>query len=53
MYMLTADLCVQVFTNMTTLERKAYAQAGNVAKEVFSSIRTVQAFNGQEKEAVR
>ncbi|KAK3779552.1 hypothetical protein RRG08_045298 [Elysia crispata] len=42
-----------VFTNMTTLERKAYAQAGNVAKEVFSSIRTVQAFNGQEKEAVR
>ncbi|GFO46406.1 multidrug resistance protein 1 [Plakobranchus ocellatus] len=46
-------MCPQVFTSMTTLERKAYAQAGNVAEEVFSSIRTVQAFNGQEKEALR
>ncbi|GFR58639.1 multidrug resistance protein 1 [Elysia marginata] len=42
-----------VFTNMSALERQAYAKAGGVAEEVFSSIRTVHAFNGQEKECKR
>ncbi|GFO14578.1 multidrug resistance protein 1 [Plakobranchus ocellatus] len=42
-----------VFTNMAAQERQAYARAGSVAEEVFSSIRTVQAFNGQEKESER
>ncbi|KAK3742595.1 hypothetical protein RRG08_023427 [Elysia crispata] len=42
-----------VITNMSALERQAYAEAGDVAEEVFSSIRTVQAFNGQEKEYER
>ncbi|KAK3766077.1 hypothetical protein RRG08_002313 [Elysia crispata] len=41
------------YSNMSGLERQAYAKAGGVAEEVFSSIRTVQAFNGQEKEAQR
>ncbi|KAK7008942.1 multidrug resistance protein 1B [Biomphalaria glabrata] len=38
---------------MTAKERKAYAIAGKIAEEVFSSIRTVQAFHGQEKETKR
>ncbi|GFR58631.1 ATP-binding cassette, sub-family B (MDR/TAP), member 4 [Elysia marginata] len=38
---------------MSALERQAYAKAGGVAEEVFSSIRTVHAFNGQEKESQR
>ncbi|XP_076438765.1 ATP-dependent translocase ABCB1-like [Babylonia areolata] len=39
--------------SMTTKEMAAYAKAGAVAEEVFSSIRTVVAFGGQEKEAQR
>ena len=38
---------------MTTKELAAYAKAGAVAEEVFSAIRTVAAFGGQEKEAER
>ncbi|KAH8236955.1 hypothetical protein KR038_001099 [Drosophila bunnanda] len=34
-------------------ELKAYSDAANVAEEVFSGIRTVFAFSGQEKENVR
>ncbi|TKS67246.1 Multidrug resistance protein 1 [Collichthys lucidus] len=37
----------------TGRELKAYAKAGAVADEVLSSIRTVAAFGGQEKEAER
>ncbi|RUS77640.1 hypothetical protein EGW08_014600 [Elysia chlorotica] len=50
---LSFSLMGVVFTNMSALERQAYAKAGGVAQEVFSSIRTVQAFNGQEKECER
>nr|KAG5714213.1 hypothetical protein BaRGS_018430 [Batillaria attramentaria] len=39
--------------SMTTKELQAYAKAGAVAEEVFSSIRTVVAFGGQDKEAER
>ena len=38
---------------MSRMEREAYAKAGGVAEEVISSMRTVQAFGGQEKEALR
>lgn len=38
---------------MTGRELKAYARAGAVADEVLSSIRTVAAFGGEEKEAER
>ena len=38
---------------MTEQELAAYAKAGAVAEEVFSAIRTVVAFGGQEKEAKR
>jgi ABC transporter transmembrane region len=38
---------------MTKKELAAYAKAGAVAEEVFSAIRTVIAFGGQEKETQR
>lgn len=37
----------------TELELKAYAKAGSVADEVISSIRTVAAFGGENKEVER
>ncbi|CAM4932206.1 unnamed protein product [Rotaria socialis] len=39
-----------VTIKMTVIELKAYGKAGIVAEEVISSIRTVLAYNGQEKE---
>ncbi|XP_048754275.2 phosphatidylcholine translocator ABCB4-like isoform X2 [Ostrea edulis] len=39
--------------NLSAEESQAYASAGAVAEEVFSSIRTVTAFNGQDKECKR
>ena len=39
--------------SFTAKEQKAYASAGAVAEEVLSSIRTVVAFGGEEKEARR
>ncbi len=44
---------LQVITGFTTKELKAYAEAGSVAQEVFSSFRTVAAFGGEEKETER
>ncbi|RUS90225.1 hypothetical protein EGW08_002006 [Elysia chlorotica] len=38
---------------MTTLERDSYSKAGTIAEEVFSSIRTVHAFGGEQKEVER
>ena len=35
--------------NLTAVELKAYGKAGAIAEEVISSIRTVLAYNGQEK----
>jgi len=37
----------------TNKELAAYAKAGAVAEEVLSSIRTVVAFGGQQKESIR
>ncbi|CAF4457198.1 unnamed protein product [Rotaria socialis] len=42
-----------VTIKMTVIELKAYGKAGIVAEEVISSIRTVLAYNGQEKEIHR
>ena len=39
--------------SFTSLEQKKYAGAGAIAEEVLSSIRTVLAFGGEEKEAHR
>jgi ABC-type multidrug transport system fused ATPase/permease subunit len=36
---------------LTTLGQKLYAEAGSVAEQAISSIRTVAAFTGEEKEA--
>jgi len=44
---------VQLGSTLTKRELAAYAKAGAVAEEVFSAIRTVTAFGGQEKEAKR
>ncbi|XP_076435076.1 ATP-dependent translocase ABCB1-like isoform X2 [Babylonia areolata] len=49
----SAALFGKLAASMTTKELAAYAKAGAVAEEVFSSIRTVVAFGGQEKEAQR
>ena len=38
---------------LTTLSQKLYAEAGSVAEQAISSIRTVAAFTGEEKEADR
>ena len=46
-------VCVQVTASFTSLEQKQYAGAGAVAEEVLSSIRTVFAFSGEEKEIER
>lgn len=37
----------------TEFELKAYAKAGSVAEEVISSMRTVAAFGGENKEIER
>ena len=44
------EQCVMKFARK---ELKAYAKAGAVAEEVLGAIRTVYAFNGQQKELKR
>lgn len=46
-------ILAKVQASLTENELKAYAKAGGVAEEVFSSIRTVMAFGGQSKEIDR
>ncbi|XP_061697230.1 bile salt export pump [Syngnathoides biaculeatus] len=48
-----AALMAMAVARVTGWELKAYAKAGAVADEVLSSIRTVAAFGGQDKEAER
>ena len=38
---------------MATKELEAYAKAGAIAEEVLGALRTVVAFNGEEKECSR
>ncbi|XP_065051927.1 ATP-dependent translocase ABCB1-like isoform X2 [Rhopilema esculentum] len=42
-----------VISKLTSQEQAAYAKAGGVAEEVFSSIRTVVAFGGEKRELQR
>ncbi|KAL8602924.1 hypothetical protein ACOMHN_062619 [Nucella lapillus] len=49
----SAAIFGKLAASMTTKELAAYAKAGGVAEEVFSAVRTVVAFGGQEKEAQR
>ncbi|XP_075413697.1 ATP-binding cassette sub-family B member 5 [Tenrec ecaudatus] len=51
--MASAALCSRMVISLTTKEFTAYSKAGAVAEEVLSSIRTVIAFGGQEKEIQR
>ena len=46
-------LSLQIIATFTVREQGAYATAGAVAEEVLSSIRTVVAFGGEEKEVER
>uniref|UniRef100_A0A8C6UZF5 ATP binding cassette subfamily B member 1 n=1 Tax=Neogobius melanostomus TaxID=47308 RepID=A0A8C6UZF5_9GOBI len=50
---IAAGLFGKVLTTFTSKEQTAYAKAGAVAEEVLSAIRTVFAFNGQDKEIKR
>ncbi|XP_054636999.1 ATP-dependent translocase ABCB1-like isoform X2 [Dunckerocampus dactyliophorus] len=50
---ITAALFSMVLTSFTSKEQSAYAKAGAVAEEVLSSIRTVFAFSGQQREIDR
>ncbi|KAK2584731.1 hypothetical protein KPH14_007064 [Odynerus spinipes] len=43
----------KVQSSLTALELAAYGQAGSVAEEVLGAIRTVVAFNGEQKEVDR
>ncbi|XP_072175319.1 ATP-dependent translocase ABCB1-like [Diadema setosum] len=50
---ISSGFMAHVISVMTTQELKAYSQAGGVAEEVLSCIRTVMAFGGQKKELAR
>ncbi|XP_042282782.1 bile salt export pump isoform X1 [Thunnus maccoyii] len=50
---MAAGLMAMAVARLTGQELRAYAKAGAVADEVLSSIRTVAAFSGEEKEAER
>uniref|UniRef100_A0A8C3S1K0 ATP-binding cassette sub-family B member 5 n=1 Tax=Chelydra serpentina TaxID=8475 RepID=A0A8C3S1K0_CHESE len=47
---ISAAFCSKMIITLTSKELTAYAKAGAVAEEVLSSVRTVVAFGGQEKE---
>eukprot|EP00079_Xenopus_tropicalis_P036309 XP_017950080.1 PREDICTED: ATP-binding cassette sub-family B member 5 isoform X5 [Xenopus tropicalis] len=50
---LASAMFSRIVVSLTTKELAAYAKAGAVAQEVLSSIRTVVAFGGEEKEIKR
>ncbi|XP_022121081.2 multidrug resistance protein homolog 49-like isoform X2 [Pieris rapae] len=49
----TTAVVARIQSSLTTQELKAYSVAGVIAEEVLSSIRTVIAFGGEEKEISR
>ena len=51
--MVAGFLMAKAQTAQAENEMKAYGKAGSIAEEVFSAIRTVVGFNGQEKEVQR
>ncbi|KYO26786.1 ATP-binding cassette sub-family B member 5 isoform X1 [Alligator mississippiensis] len=50
---LSAAFCSKMIITLTSKELTAYSKAGAIAEEVLSSVRTVVAFGGQEKEIKR
>ncbi|XP_029307520.1 ATP-dependent translocase ABCB1 [Cottoperca gobio] len=50
---ISAGVFSKVLASFTSKEQTAYAKAGAVAEEVLSAIRTVFAFNGQDREINR
>ncbi|KAM4688617.1 ATP-binding cassette sub-family B member 5-like [Discoglossus pictus] len=50
---ISTAICTKLTVSLTSKELSAYAKAGAVAEEVLSSIRTVVAFGGQDKEIKR
>ncbi|RWS02634.1 multidrug resistance protein 1-like protein, partial [Dinothrombium tinctorium] len=50
---ITNGITAKIQTTMSIKESQAYAKAAAIAEEVLSSIRTVYAFGGQEKEVKR
>ncbi|CAF3575971.1 unnamed protein product [Rotaria sordida] len=50
---ISAMLFSKLASSLTAMELKAYGKAGAIAEEVFSSIRTVLSYNGQEREEKR
>lgn len=46
-------VCIQALATLSVKEARAYQQAGSVAEEVLSAIRTVVAFGGEEWEQKR
>ncbi|XP_059172799.1 ATP-dependent translocase ABCB1-like [Physella acuta] len=50
---LAGALIVRVMRKMASKETAAYAKAGAIAEQALRSIRTVQAFQGQEKEVTK
>ncbi|XP_063777828.1 ATP-binding cassette sub-family B member 5-like isoform X2 [Pseudophryne corroboree] len=50
---ISTAICSKMVVSLTIKELSVYAKAGAVAEEVLSSIRTVVAFGGQEKEMKR
>ncbi|XP_006832349.1 PREDICTED: multidrug resistance protein 1-like [Chrysochloris asiatica] len=51
--MASAAMCSRMVISLTSKELSAYSKAGAVAEEALSSIRTVIAFGGQDKEIQR
>ena len=49
----TCNIICQILGNFSSEGLKEYASAGAVAEEVFSSIRTVVSFGGEQKEIDR
>jgi len=50
---ITTAIVAKVQSSLSAKELAAYGQAGSVAEEVLAAIRTVVAFNGEQKEVER
>lgn len=53
LHVITLGICFQYQTKSSMLEMESYSQAGKQAEEVLKSVRTIVAFNGENKEVDR
>lgn len=51
--MISSLFSIKLVASSSAREQQKYAVAGGIAEEVLSSIKTVTAFNGQEREIKR